>query len=238
MGAKVGFFGTMNSCKRGRMESVRIVAGGGLSLFHSLLTTLSSVASLSFFRKKQNNLRQAEMPVWPDVALGIFELENPDSIDERLQLALKIGTNRLGLTGGIIARHKSGACTLLEIISEDAPRSSPACKGEVVASRRLFCGEMSDDHSLLVVDAASQSQWKRHAAFQQLGWEAYIGSRAPLSDGESLTLGFFQSRARDQEFAEVDREFVVQLTRWVAAVVQRKECGGDSEQRQVAPTPE
>lgn len=221
----------MNPGKRSRMESARIIAGGGLSLFHSLLTKFSGAANLKFFGKKQVSRRMAPMPGLSDFALGIFELENPNSIEERLQLALKIGKNRLGLTSGIIARHKNGACKVLEIISDDDPRSSAVCKGEVVASRRLFCGEMSDDHSLLVIDVASQSQWARHAAFQQLAWKVYIGCRVPLAEGEYLTLGFFQPKERDQVFAESDKEFVGQLTRWIAAVLLRNECGGDREKR-------
>jgi len=184
-----------------------------------LLTTYSLLRK---FRQKPNAWAEENRVPWSEIARGVFEMENSASTEERVGLALQTGAKKLGLSFGLATIHRGDTGTILNSHSDGYDLPLGLQKGLSLASRRLFCGEIRDSGGVLAIDFASLSEWRRHSAFQQFGCESYIGCRIDLEGGDSISLGFFNSRSREQLYSKSEKEFVIQLTRWVAAVIQRE----------------
>jgi hypothetical protein len=94
--------------------------------------------------------------------------------------------------------------------------------GQVLPRSLLFCGMLSRERASLAIDYAGISDWRRHPAHADLGWECYIGVRRELSTGEGLTIAFYHSRSRDTLFSPGEKKLVGQLGDWVAAILERE----------------
>lgn len=193
-----------------------------LSVVFGLIISLAAYSLLRKNRKHSNPWAQEYKIPWADMAQSVFEMENSGSPENRMELALRTGIKKLGLSSGIISLHRGPECKVLSLQSEGYEIPKGIECGQKIAGRRIFCGEIKGDGEVLAIDFASLSEWRRHSAYQQLNWESYIGTRVRLDAESFLTVGFFNSRSREHLFSKQEKEFVNQLGRWIAAVVQRE----------------
>jgi hypothetical protein len=195
-----------------------------LSALFAITFLLAAFSLVRKLRQKPNAWAEEYRAPWAEIARGVFEMENSGSTEDRLGLALQTGAQKLGLPFGLATLHRGDTGTILNLHSEGYNFPAGLQKKQSLASRRLFCGEIKEGGGVLAIDFASLSEWRRHSAFQQLGCESYLGCRVNLEGGDSISLGFFNSRSREQLYSKSEKEFVLQLTRWVAALIQREKA--------------
>lgn len=169
--------------------------------------------------------RMVDSVRWEEMTDALFERPSTGELSERLEQALNTGARKLGLAHGMVALHSGEGCVVLGLVSNEGWDPVGIRAGQPAARGQLYCGMMSESNPSLAIDFASLSEWRRHPAFRQFGWEAYLGCRVELGGGEGLTIGFFHSRPRAALFSRAEKDFVSQLAQWIAAMVQRDRSG-------------
>ncbi len=208
------------------MDSALITAGG--RLFLSIISFVLLLGSFFYFRNRRRQARLREPGAahqehsWDGVTQGLFEHHGPQVPQDRVETALRTGMRRLGLSHGLIAFHQGENCTILHAVSDSY--EMPFSPGAIISRKQIFCGVMAQGRDSLVIDFASLSDWRKHAAYQDLGWEAYIGVRIALAEGGWITIGFVSSYPRDSLFSRSEKEFVGQLSQWIFALLQREKA--------------
>lgn len=170
---------------------------------------------------KSNRLSVSkEILVWQDIATSLFHRygENMDW-SERVELALHGGLKKLGIGCGV-ALFRDGETVRPLAFAASHPEIAERIlrEGKFPASLS-YCELLHNGRSSLAIDYASLSDWRNHSAHQQLGWETFIGTQRTLSGGEQLTVAFFDQRARDHIYSPEEKEFVGQLSVWIAAII-------------------
>ena len=198
------------------MESI----AGGMMFFSPYF--FSSLVLLAFFPflvwgKRRQRTSEKSPLVWRDLANQLFDHSEQSSPAEKLRVSLVTGCRVLGFENAILCRHQGGESEILEIFSQ----SSPLKKGEKIASESIYCGTLGKDRSSLSIEVAQLSEWRNHPAYKIMGWESYLGKSKVADSGEVLTLGFFQTRAREREISASDLEFMNNFSRWILSLAER-----------------
>lgn len=114
-----------------------------------------------------------------------------ENLDSKIDAAIQIGCDRLGVKNGLDTHTTDGQYEVLESSIPDGKYSA---------------GSMTK----------LATTWCRHVVDEETGLTCYIG--VPLVvDGETYgTLCFSNDEPRGEEFTEIDRQFVTILAEWVS----------------------
>lgn len=140
------------------------------------------------------------------------------SLDEKIDQAVTIGADRLGLPYGWLSYTGDD---VYEIVSSKAA-DGPYATGNVHDIDKTYCRHVISDQRLLAIADASNSEYQEDAAREASQLECYIG--APIIvDGESYgSLCYSDDKPRATEFSADDRRFVRLLTRWIGYEIERE----------------
>jgi hypothetical protein len=205
-----------------RKESAgRKSAGGGLEHFlpFIVIPLFFLLAVSTMFRRKKKRRPAPEIELhWSE--MNFFERHGMSSVG-RIEAALHMGSEKLGLPNAIVTLQLAGNCCVQNVTSLDGS-GDRFVVGQVLPRSLLFCGMLSLERASLSVDYAGISDWHSHPAHAELGWEAYIGVRRELSTGEGLTIAFYHQQPREALFSAAEKRLVGQLGDWVAAILERE----------------
>lgn len=191
-----------------------------LSLPFIVIPLFFLIAISTMFKRKRRRRRPAEEIELRWDELNFFE-RHGGKPEGRIESALHIGCEKLGLPNSIVLLQQGENCCVQNVASLDGS-GDRFVVGQVLPRSLLFCGMLSRERSSLSIDYAGISDWRRHPAHADLGWESYVGVRRELSTGEGLTIAFYHSRSRDTLFSAGEKKLVGQLGDWVAAILERE----------------
>jgi hypothetical protein len=166
--------------------------------------------------------------VWREIAAGLFagageNLERED----RMQLVLRSGLQRLGLGYGIIMINDGERCRVEAVAAAGNVAPEWFRAGREISPALTYCGLLGANRESLAIEYASLSEWRAHPAHRELGWETYIGTRRILASEKFLAVSFFDRRGREQIYSAEEKAFVGQLASWITAIYEagEHECG-------------
>lgn len=196
-----------------------------LSISASLFAVLSCVGLLSLRQRyRLRRLTQTvtipqEIKLWQEIATGLFASSDEElDRDQRMQLILRSGLQRLGISCGIITINDHEKCLVQSLVSAKNAVPEWLRAGREISLALTYCGLLGASRESLAIQYASLSDWRLHTAHRDLGWETFIGARRTLASGNFLTVSFFDWTAREQVYSAEEKAFVGQLANWIAAI--------------------
>jgi len=140
------------------------------------------------------------------------------SIDEKIEEAITIGRDRLGLSYGVLSYTADGKYEVVGSTIETGDYSA----GSVHELDETWCRHVVDDREMLVVADAGDSKYAKDIARDATGLQCYIGAPI-LVDGEAYgTLCYSDNSPRETGFGEQEQQFVDLLTQWISYEIERE----------------
>lgn len=140
------------------------------------------------------------------------------SIDEKIERAITIGRDRLGLAYGVLSYTAEGR---YEVVGSTI-KTGDYSAGSVHELDETWCRHVVDDREMLVVADADDSGYADDIARDVTGLQCYIGAPI-LVDGEAYgTLCYSDTSPRDTAFGEQEQQFVELLTQWISYEIERE----------------
>ena len=140
------------------------------------------------------------------------------SIDEKIEEAITIGRDRLGLSYGVLSYTADGKYEVVGSTIETGDYSA----GSVHELDETWCRHVVDDREMLVVADADSSGYAGDIARSTTGLQCYIGAPI-LVDGEAYgTLCYSDTSPRGAGFGEQEQQFVELLTQWISYEIERQ----------------
>lgn len=145
--------------------------------------------------------------------LGTAETDH----DERINRALEIGCERLGIADGFVTHTRDGDYEVLGSTVADGPYSP----GSVTDLETTWCRHVVGEEEPLSFADADRTDYRDDPVREGGGHVCYIGFPLVV-DGETYgTLCFADREPRGAEFTEADRQFVAVLAAWVSNEIQQ-----------------
>ncbi len=140
------------------------------------------------------------------------------SLEQKIDRAITIGQDRLGLPYGVLSYTAAGEYEVVDSTIE----SGEYAAGTVYELEETWCRHVVDNREILVVADADASQYADDIARESTGLQCYIGAPI-LVDGETYgTLCYSDETPRSRDFDENERQFVQLLTQWIGYEIERK----------------
>jgi signal transduction histidine kinase len=140
------------------------------------------------------------------------------SLEQKIERAITIGRDRLGLAYGVLSYTAAGEYEVVDSTIESGEYTA----GTVYELEETWCRHVVDNREMLVVADADASQYADDIARESTGLQCYIGAPI-LVDGETYgTLCYSDQTPRERDFDENERQFVQLLTQWIGYEIERK----------------
>lgn len=157
-----------------------------------------------------------------NTALGILNdlaLDPETDDDARIQKALKLGADYLGLPLAIVSEITSNVYTVRWF---DAPADAGLSQGQSFALEDTYCAITVEQDESLSIEHMAKSPFRNHRCYNQFGLESYVAAPIYLQNRLFGTLNFSSAAPRVQGFSETEVTFVTLLARWIAGVIERQ----------------
>lgn len=194
----------------------------GRFVFPLVLFMAAAFALLWRRRKKKRRARKSALTedrlLWVGLAAGLFDFSDKPA-NARIEIALKALARKLRLRGALVTAHKEQGCRILAATESDGTLMADLRLDQTFKREQLFGSSLTEIGQMLVIDYASLSEWRNHAACQEYGWESYVGLNCGEQNGEQIVVSFFDQVPRDQLFNWTEKSLVEQLGPWIAAML-------------------
>lgn len=140
------------------------------------------------------------------------------SIEEKIESAITVGRDRLGVPYGVLSYTGGGEYEIID----STLSSGPYTPGSVQELETTWCRHVAGDREPLAIADAEESARADDAAYREAGLQCYIG--APITiNGESFgTLCYSGEEPRETPFTDDERRFVELLARWISSELERE----------------
>lgn len=189
-----------------------------LTIFFSL--TAIVVWLLAGHRRAHRARRSAfeDRLLWVGLAAGLFDsAECPAT--SRLEIALAAIARKLGLRAGLVTIHGRSTCRIVATAGIEASLLRGLGRGTEVSGASLYFGTLVAKGQSIAIDYASLTEWRRHPACRERGWESCIAVNCGLEQGEDVVVSFFDTSPRGAPFTRSERALIEQLAPWIMAMV-------------------
>lgn len=173
-------------------------------------------------RRVTRRFAAEDKQLWVGLAAGLFD-HSDRSINTRMETALTALVRKLRLKAGMVSVHGENGGEVIAVAGCDASEREELEQGKLAQGGGFFYGHPSRAGQLLAIDYASLSEWRKHPACREQGWEAYLGLNCGERNGRYILVSFFDYVARDQLFSQAEKTLVEQLGPWIAAMVIEKD---------------
>jgi len=155
-----------------------------------------------------------------DYFRDLYELGMDDSasLDEKVERAITVGRDRLGVDYGVLSYTGAGE---YEVIGSTI-QSGEYVTGSVHELETTWCRHVVGQGELVVITDADDSAYSDDIAREVTGLQCYIG--APITvDGDTYgTLCFSGDDPRSDPFTRDEEQFVELLTQWIGHEIERE----------------
>ncbi|WP_058992123.1 GAF domain-containing sensor histidine kinase [Haloarcula sp. CBA1127] len=154
-----------------------------------------------------------------DYFRDLYELGTDRSLalDEKIEQAITIGRDRLGLAYGVLSYTAEGEYSVVGSTVE----TGDYAVGTVHNLDETWCRHVVKDREMLIVSDADASKYADDIAVEATGLQCYIGAPI-LVDGEAYgTLCYSDDTPRERDFGDQEQRFVELLTQWISYEIER-----------------
>ncbi|MFB6173883.1 MAG: sensor histidine kinase [Halobacteriales archaeon] len=138
------------------------------------------------------------------------------SMDERVDRAIEIGRDRLGVEHGVVTYTGDGNYEILE----SSMSSGSFTAGSVTDLETTWCRRVVADREPLAFGDARETAYAEDVALEETGLVCYIG--VPLVvDGETFGTLCYSSESPQEDFTGAERRFVTLLAEWISREIER-----------------
>ena len=150
------------------------------------------------------------------------------SFDEKVQLLLEAGCERLDLETGLVAEVDVDR-ERFEIThaTDDDDRLRP---GTVAPLSETYCRRTIESDELIALTDAPEEGWSDDRAYQKWDFDCYLGKKVLVDGDLHGTLCFVDESGRETEFTPAERTFVELLTQWLGYELEREQHRRDLEE--------
>jgi hypothetical protein len=194
--------------------------------FFIYLGVFAALAAGLYWRKRRKRRRAArsiaaeDHSLWSGLAAGLFDSSDSPA-SARLEVALLAIARKLRLRGGIVVRIEGEFARVIASVALSESLIEGLAQGTVVSRRALYFGSVPSG-STLAVDYASLSEWRKHEACIQRGWEAFLGTDCGEAGASRMIAGFFDTSPRDQLFTRAESALLEQMAPWLGTLAQER----------------
>ena len=140
------------------------------------------------------------------------------STEARLQEAIDVGREYLGVDNGVLSYTGEGRYEVVET----SIRTGPYAQGGVVDLDGTWCRHVVRTGEAVGFADATESEYRGDRALDTTGLHCYVGAEVRI-DGETYgTLCFSDDEPRDDPITDAERDFVSVLAEWVSAELERQ----------------
>jgi signal transduction histidine kinase len=150
----------------------------------------------------------------------LYELgaDSSMSLAEKIDRAITIGKERLGVPYGVLSYTGSGEYEIVDSSFSDGAYVA----GSVHDLETTWCRHVISDREPLAISNADESEYKEDIAREVTNLQCYIGAPI-LIDGEAYgTLCYSGEEPRSTDFTDDEKRFVELLTRWIGHELERQ----------------
>lgn len=140
-----------------------------------------------------------------------------NDVDEQLKRALNLAAKYMGVTRAGIGDFNKKHFQYRSYIDVHEKMHIP-----YVALENTFCSLVIANKEMLAEDDMRKSIYANHPALINGGHESYIGAPIIISGAVHGTLFFSAPKSREKPYDQLDKDFVCLLSRWAAAVIDRR----------------
>lgn len=140
------------------------------------------------------------------------------SLSEKIERAINLGRDRLGVPYGVLSYTGSGDYEIVDSTFSEGDYVA----GSVHDIETTWCRHVVADGELLAIANARESTYSEDIAREVTGLQCYIGAPI-LVDGETYgTLCYSGENPRETDFTDDEKRFVRLLTRWIGYELERE----------------
>jgi signal transduction histidine kinase/DNA-binding response OmpR family regulator len=143
------------------------------------------------------------------------------SYDEQIQSTLKVGCQLLGVNFGRV-NHIDPETNTSTVINITAPPQVKLKPGSKIPLDKTYCQHTYNAEKALVVNHASQSEWKDSTCFAFSGLESYIATPVYVNGKKYGTINFASRKPRAEAYRETDVDLVSLMGRLIGANLERQ----------------
>ena len=189
-------------------------------LFFSLTGFALALLTRRGVRRRRRRITE-ERQLWVGLAAGLFDASDCPA-SARLEIALAALARKLGMRGGMVTVQSGGECVI--IAQSGDPCFLPIQPGQagMIPRASVYCGGLTKPGQTLALDYASLTEWRKHPAFLQRGWESYLGVNCSSGESGQMVVCFFDPSPRGAPFTMAERALVQQLAPWIASLVEEE----------------
>jgi PAS domain S-box-containing protein len=140
-----------------------------------------------------------------------------NDVDEQLKRALNLAAKYMGVTRAGISDISKKNFQYRSYIDVNEKMHMPD-----VTLENTFCSLVIDNKDMIAEDNMHKSIYAGHPALINGGHESYIGAPIIISGMIHGTLFFSAPKSRERPYDQLDKDFVYLLSRWAAAVIDRR----------------
>mgnify|MGYP000182786434 CR=1 FL=1 len=140
-------------------------------------------------------------------------------VDEKLDRALAVGRERLGLSFAFIT-HITDDTQAIVAAKGDHEALQP---GSETPLSETYCRRTVEAEGSLTVAHASDEGWTDDPAYERFGLECYFGGTLYVDGDRYGTLCFADTDPREGGFTDAEETFIELLTEWVSYELDRRE---------------
>ena len=145
-----------------------------------------------------------------------------------LRETLALGCQYLQVTTGVISHIQENESVIQVYFST----SGNIREGERYLKEYTFSDFVNKEHDVIYATNLSQSSFSQHPSYHQFKQETYIGIPLFVEGKRYGTLGFSDAQVRQNEFTEVEIEFVNVLGDWVNGTIKRQQLNYSIQRQQ------
>ncbi len=154
-------------------------------------------------------------------ALNELGVIHYDSLEDELRAVLRIGTTQFGLDIGIISRIDDD---IYKVVSQVSPPDTLQ-DGQEFSYAGTYCAvTLARGDGVLAISHMGSSPHASHPCYRNFKLEAYIGSPVHVAGRLYGTINFSSRTPYTREFDERDEEFMLLLSRWIGAAIERHQA--------------
>ncbi|HEY9692352.1 MAG TPA: PAS domain S-box protein [Oculatellaceae cyanobacterium] len=141
------------------------------------------------------------------------------SFEERLERMLTIGCEWFGMETGFLSQLKNEHLQLVAVRSAKLSVN----KGSLVEAKKFYCNEVLQTQEIVVIEAASNSNWRSHPGCTILKQESYMGVPVIVAHQIYGVLGFSSFYPRSKPFKPMEKELLKLMAQWVGNEIERSQ---------------
>ncbi|MCB0033736.1 MAG: GAF domain-containing protein, partial [Anaerolineales bacterium] len=143
--------------------------------------------------------------------------------DQQIQHGLNLVREEFNFDNAIIS-HIEGDDYIIQFIDSSAGNDA---QGHTLELGTTYCNLVQSSEEVVVINHASESEYKEHPCYQATKLESYIGAPLYINDQFYGTVTFSTLEPYPDSFTEIDVEFIKTLANWISGVLTRKQTAAN-----------